>query len=309
MRSTPPSGLPRTDDAAQALQALFRPVARLMIGHGVTLAAATELLKQALVEEAVDSFALDAAGSSDARVALLTGVHRKDVRRLRELGSSDQAAALRTPATALVVARWISDPRFLHANRQPLALARTPGKGAADEVSFPDLVQAVSRDHSPRAMLDELLRLGIASVDANDRVHLQQPGFVPQPGAAEGLAFLGQHVSDHLSAAVHNNAPGACAPPMLDQTVFSTGLTAEQVDALHALARQQWHDQLVVFLQAATQAEARSQASPAPKHRIRLGSYFWSEPEPSNTAPHASLDTDPAATVSPSVRAKRGKNT
>ena len=303
MTAPSPPGLPGTDDAAQALQVLFRPVARLMIGHGVTLAAATEWLKQALVEEAVGSFALDTAGSSDARVSLLTGVHRKDVRRLRELNADSHATAVRTPATTLVVARWISDPRFLETDRQPLALARTPGKGAADEPSFPDLVQAISRDLSPRAMLDELLRLGIASVDTIDRVHLQQPGFVPQPGAAEGLAFLGQHVSDHLSAAVHNNAPGSSAPPMLDQTVYSNGLTTEQVEALHALARKQWHDQLVVFLQAATQAEARSQASEAPKHRIRLGSYFWTEPEPANTPPN----TDPAARTSQTIRAKRGK--
>lgn len=300
-----PPELPRASDAAHALATLFRPVARLMIDHGVTLSAAVELLKHALVEEAIHSFPRDGAGSSDARVTLLTGVHRKDVRRLREAAPAAEAATLRTPATALVVARWISDPRFLQADRQPLPLARTAGKGAADAVTFPDLVQAVSRDHSPRAMLDELLRLGIASVDTDDRVRLNQPGFVPQPGAAEGFTFLGQHVGDHLSAAVHNNAPGGSPAPMLDQTVFSHGLTTEQADALHALARKQWHEQLVVFLQAATQAEARSQASTATKHRIRLGTFFWREPEPAAT----SEGCVPDAVATPPNRPKREKKT
>lgn len=284
-------GLPQTEEAAQALFVLLRPVARLMIDHGVTLPTAVEWLKQALIDEALDSFAVDAGGSSDTRVSLLTGVHRKDVRRLRDSPLSPTNATPTPPVAALVVGLWISDPAFLCADRQPLPLARTPSKAQPEQPGFTELVRKVSRDHSPRAVLDELVRLGVATVDSQDHVRLNQPGFVPQAGQAEGLTFLGQHVSDHLSAAVHNNSPTRNTPQMLDQSVFSNGLSPAQVDALHALARDQWHDQMVTFLQAATQAEARSAGDTGPRYRIRLGTYFWLEPEGSaratETSPHA----------------------
>lgn len=291
-------GLPLAEDAASALAAVLHPVARLMIGQGISLAAAVELLKQALVDEAQIALADEGSHSSDTRVSLLTGVHRKDVRRLRETPSTPTDAASKPPVSALVVARWISDPRFLMADRQPLPLPRTPGKATAAEPDFGDLVQAVSSDHSPRAVLDELLRLGVVVLDGDDRVRLHQAGFVPQPGRAEGLAILGQHLADHFSAAVHNNAPDRLdQTPMLEQSVFSEGLSADQAAALHALARKQWHELMVAFLQAATQAEARSEHSVGARHRIRFGTYFWQtqhSPAPRGDGPTGSVpDTHP----------------
>ena len=68
------AGLPEPALAAQAFSQLLRPMARLMIDHGVQLADMLELLKSALVEEAKDAYALTEKGSSDTRIALLTGV-------------------------------------------------------------------------------------------------------------------------------------------------------------------------------------------------------------------------------------------
>jgi hypothetical protein len=69
--------------AAQAVALVLRPLARLMIDHGLQLPSVVELLKQALVNEAAGAYGLADKASTDTRIALLTGVHRKDVKRLR----------------------------------------------------------------------------------------------------------------------------------------------------------------------------------------------------------------------------------
>ena len=99
----PPSGLPESGLAAQALAQVLRPLARLMIGHGLQLMPMMELLKKALVEEAQASFGLSDKANSDTRVALLTGVHRKDVKRLRETPGVTSPGTQLMPVAAAVV--------------------------------------------------------------------------------------------------------------------------------------------------------------------------------------------------------------
>jgi hypothetical protein len=286
---TPPAGrtgLPEPALAAEAIQQMLLPMARLMIDHGLQLTPMVELLKKALVEEAVGAFGLADKGSSDTRIALLTGVHRKDVKRLRDQAPTAELSTPMVPVAASVVARWISEPRFLNADRSPRALARTPGKCLPGEPDFTTLVAEVSRDVGARAVLDELLRLGVVSVDTDAQVHLKSIAFVPQEGLRESFHFLAANVTDHLGAAVHNLSPDRTTPPMLEQSAFSQDLTAHQSAELHRLARQAWGEALQRFLQAAAVAEQRSQSDPGPKFKVRFGVYFQqtAQPVPENVA-------------------------
>ena len=290
---TPPApptgrtGLPEPALAAEAIQQMLLPMARLMIDHGLQLTPMVELLKKALVEEAVGAFGLADKGSSDTRIALLTGVHRKDVKRLRGQAPTADPTPPMVPVAASVVARWISEPRFLNADRSPRALARTPGKCLPGEPDFTALVAEVSRDVGARAVLDELQRLGVVGVDAEGQVHLKSNAFVPQEGLRESFHFLAANVTDHLAAAVHNLSPDRTAPPMLEQSAFSQDLTAHQSGELQQLARQAWGEALQRFLQAAAVAEQRSQSATEPKFKVRFGVYFQQteQPAPEDIAP------------------------
>jgi hypothetical protein len=297
--STPTDQTPDTSPAQQALAAVLQPLARLMIDHGVQHAQVAELLKQLLVQESVARYGVDDRGVSDTRVALLTGVHRKDVRRLRAAPESRKKpkAALTVPSA--VVARWISDPRFLNLDQTPRTLARSPKVGTAGEPDFPALVAEISRDVSARAVLDELLRLGAVELRPLGQLALVDQAFVPRSSPSELFAFLGGNVGDHLSAATHNLTPQRSAPPMLDQSAFSQDLSAQQVQALHGHARQLWAAMLQKFLAAATLAEQRSQSAPEHDHRVRLGVFFYEQ----------DLGPPTVAAVQPSPRKKTRKGT
>ena len=267
-------GLPEPALAAEAISRVLQPLARLMIDHGLQLPSLVDLLKKALVDEAAGAYGLADKGSSDTRISLLTGVHRKDVRRLR---SAPEAPAGRTPMVpiaASVVARWISEPRFLNADQSARALARTPRRGLPGEPDFTMLVGEVSRDVGARAVLDELVRLGVVELREDGFVVLKTHGFVPNEGRSESFHFLASNVAEHLAAAVHNLAPDRVGPPKLEQSAFSHDLSATQVEQLQQLARRLWAKSLQQFLQTATVAEQRSEGQAGPKYRVRFGVYF-----------------------------------
>lgn len=274
------AGLPEPALAAQAIALVLQPLARLMIDHGLQLPSLVELLKTALVQEALNVYGLADRGSSDTRIALLTGVHRKDVKRLRETPVNAEPASPMIPVAASVVARWISEPRFLNADQSPRSLARTPRRGNAGEPDFTTLVAEVSRDVGARAVLDELERLGVVQRQGDDFVALESSAFVPHEGLRESFHFLAASVSDHLSAAVHNLAPDRRAPLMLDQSAFSQDLSAAQSAQLHKQARRLWGHALKHFLQTATVAEERSQDFEGPRRRVRFGVYFYDALQP-----------------------------
>ena len=268
------AGLPEPALAAQAIAQVLQPLARLMIGHGLQLPSMVELLKKALVDEAAEAYGLTDKASSDTRIALLTGVHRKDVKRLRAAPEEAGLATPLVPLAASVVARWISDPHYLNHDQTARALARTPKRGQAGEPDFTTLVAEVSRDVGARAVLDELERLGVVDLQDDGYVALKTSAFVPREGLSESFHFLAANVSDHLASAVHNLAPERQAPLMLEQSAFSLDLSADQAEQLQARARQLWATALQQFLQTATVAKQRSQGIEGPKHRVRFGVYF-----------------------------------
>jgi len=281
------AGLPEPALAAQAIAQVLQPLARLMIGHGLQLPSLVELLKNALVNEAVQAYGLTDKASSDTRIALLTGVHRKDVKRLRAAPAGPGLTPPMVPLAASVVARWISEPHYLNHDQTARALARTPKRGQAGEPDFTTLVAEVSRDVGARAVLDELARLGVVDLQDDGYVALKANAFVPREGLSESFHFLAANVSDHLASAVHNLAPDRQAPLMLEQSAFSLDLSATQAEQLQARARQLWAAVLQQFLQSATVAKQRSQGADGPKHRVRFGVYFYDakqDPESADTS-------------------------
>jgi hypothetical protein len=248
-----------------------------MIDHAIVLGDLVEMLKQALVQEAQQRYGIAEREVSDTRVALLTGVHRKDVRRLR--ATSLEVADVQTcvPVASAVVARWLSDPLYLNFDQSPRSLSRSPKSNTPGEPGFVDLVGQISKDVSARAVLDELLRLGAVEMPEKGRVSLVTGGFVPQGSVVEQFQFLAGSVGDHLAVAAHNLAPQRKEPALLEQSAFAYHLSQEQAELLHERARQLWGSAMQNFLQAATVAEERSRTAPDNHHRVRWGVYFMKQ--------------------------------
>ncbi|MBB5019649.1 hypothetical protein HNQ59_002957 [Chitinivorax tropicus] len=254
-----------------AVRHLLRPLVRLLLGNGVTYPALLELLKEAYVKEA-ETLSIDGKPPTDSRISLLTGVHRKDVRRLRDEPTAKLAYE---SLTAQLFARWISTPDYLDEAGNPLPLARLASHGGGQ--SFEALVQSVSKDIRPRVVLDEWLRLQRVAVDAEDRVHLKVKEFLPNASQDDKVFFAGQNLHDHIAAVAHN-VSGAL-PPFLERCVFYDGLTTTEVAALKTLAESEGMSVLQLLSRQAMAMKADRTQPPAAPMRINCGIYFYCEPE------------------------------
>jgi len=256
-----------------AVRRLLRPLVRLLLNHQFTYPMLIRLLKGVYVEVA-EEYRVPGKEQTDSRVSLLTGVHRKDVKRLRQ----DEQARHRAPTTvtlgAQLVALWTTDRKYLDAKGRPRPLPRLARDG--DSSSFEQLVASVNTDIRPRVVLDEWLRLGVAHVDAQNRVNLVVDAFVPEKGFDEKAFYLGQNVHDHLAACAHNLTGGA--PTMLERSVFSDALSERSVNNLAQLAREQGMQTLHAISRRAIEFEQQDASKKAPRHRINVGVYFFTEP-------------------------------
>lgn len=258
----------------QAVQRLLRPLARLLMAFGIDYPAFINLTKGVFVDVAARDFPDDGTPLTDSRVSLLSGVHRREVKRLRDEMARQAPPPPTASMGAQIVAHWCGDPRFQDNRRRPAPLPRLAHKGG--EVSFENLVAGVSKDIRARAVLDEWLRLGVATVDAEDRVHLSESAFVPSRGLEEKSFFFGKNAADHLAAGTHNLLGGQ--PPMLDRCVYYDGLSAESLDALHALSRELAVAALQEVNRKAMELQQQDAGLRGETGRMTFGLYFYNEP-------------------------------
>lgn len=255
----------------RALRWLFRPLVRLLIENGVTYPQLRELLKGLYVEVADESFSLNGKRPSDSRVFVLTGVHRKDVKRLRSEDSATQPSAFAVSTLGgELVAHWLGDADFQDANGRPRRLPRVSRDG---EAGFDRLVASVSKDVRPRVILDEWLRLGVVSLDEQDRVCLDRDAFVPAAGFEEKVWFMGRHLHDHGAACVHNLLEEG--PPMFERSVYYSGLTPDSVARLRELAQARGMALLQELNQAALALQQSDEDKADARHRMRFGTYWF----------------------------------
>jgi Family of unknown function (DUF6502) len=255
---------------------VLQPLARLLIRHGVTYPAFATAAKRVFVEAAQAELRSRAMPTTDSAVTLLCGVHRRDVRNLtRGLPrTADDTALSLLGLVGQVVARWMSEADYLDAAGRPRSLGR-----GADAHTFDALVASISSDVRPRAMQDEMLRLGVLHEDDAGQLHLATQGFAPRQGLAETATLVADNLHDHAAAATANLQGGA---NFLEQAISVDQLTAESVQHLHVTAKRAW---TLAFQTVMAQAHARfdQDAAHAPaaerRHRARFGVYYFNDPQ------------------------------
>ncbi len=304
-RSTEPAGAPPRAAEPGAVLArvlhVLRPLVRLLVHHGVTYPAVAAALKRIFLDEAQRELRRRGMATTDSALTLLSGVHRRDVRTLTRQGRSvtgaanavgatnavgaagdasaasaadtmDTVAAAPPPSLASeVVGRWMHERRYLDRQRHPRLLPR----GAGEARSFDELVRGVSRDVRPRAVLDELLRLGVVE-ETDDGVRLLAEGYAPRRGLTEMSALFAANVHDHAAAAVANLRGEA---NFLEQAVFVDEITEDSAREIQQVGVAAWKVAMREVMGKAQQRFDADQTQPAGerRQRARFGVYFYSE--------------------------------
>jgi len=271
MSLPPPSPNPTQSVIDEAL-AIAEPLVLWMIRSGVGYAEFVQALKPVFLAQARLELERNGQRDSDSAISLLSGLHRKDVRAFREAShqtlarvKEDGSSWGKPSAANQVLTRWLSQEDWGDC---------IPFSGEAP--SFEALARAVSKDFHPRAVLQEMQRLGVAS-EAEGQVQLLREAFVPDAKHKESRELLAGSVADHLAAGVHNLS-GATDKKFLEQSVFADGLSPESVQELNLMANALWAQVLQAVMAKAVPLCDRDLDHPAPQ-RFRLGLFTFSAPE------------------------------
>ena len=245
---------------------------------GVTFPVLMELLRGLFVEVATSDILTEPKARTDSRISLVTGVHRKEVKRLRAMTAEQLAIPEAVTVSSQIIARWLTTAPYADDQGQPRPLPRiSEGSGAG--LSFEELVVSVTTDIRARAVLDDWLSQGLVSLDEADRVILNVLAFVPAPGRDEQFFYFGRNLHDHVAAAAANVSATGPAP-FLDRSVHYDGLTDDQANELEAYARAEAMRVLLdVNRKAAALVEANGSAAlPNPEpvmRRVNLGVFIY----------------------------------
>ncbi len=260
----------------RALRRVLRPLVKLMLARGMTFSYVAELLKTLLVEVADKDFRIGAKAPTDSRVSLVTGVHRKDVSRLRHaLNSRAETVPSVVSLGAQLVAVWMGSPRYLDEEGRPQPLPRFVSEGG--ELSFEALVASVNNnDIRSRVVLDEWMRLGVVHFDDQRRVCLNAQAFVPTEGSDEKAFYLGHNLHDHAAAAAHNLLGGQ--PAFLERSVHYDALSPLSIQLLAKQSEEFGMKALLALNKSALAAETNDTTATTPRQRMTFGIYFYHEP-------------------------------
>lgn len=209
---------------------ILRALARVLLRHGLPFPMFVDLAKRAYVDIAMNEFSIPGRKPSISRVALLTGLTRKEVQRLAETGEVVDAEAIeRHNRAARVVAGWVRDAEFRGADGEPAALALDEGTA-----SFSQLVRRYGGDVPARAVLDELLRVGTVERLPDGRIRLLTRVYIPRASDLGKLTIFGSNVSYLIDTIDHNLQ--ASAPPRFQRTVVYDNLPVEAIEEFRALS-------------------------------------------------------------------------
>ncbi|MBV1872426.1 MAG: hypothetical protein KUG83_07750 [Gammaproteobacteria bacterium] len=264
-QATPPALL-------AALKKLLRPLVRLLIHFQISFPQFSELLKSLYVDVAERDFPVESAQQSDSRISLLTGIHRKDVRKFRNAPLDDSVP--KNPAVgAKLVSTWLEVAPFCKQAGRPAPLFLKERMG---QPSFDALVTLVSKqDLRPKAVLNEWLHSGIVTIDSDGKVCLAQDAYIPQKNIDEKCYFFARNIADHLSSSAHNLRNENDL--FFDRHVFYNNLSQESQQKLERMTEEQGLELLKSLNRAARQLQIEDRQKENAIHRFNVGIFYYEE--------------------------------
>lgn len=225
------------DQLKRAYRRLLNPLVRILIRNGVTAAETCELVRQVFVDAATsEEFRLPGRRLSDTRLSILTGLSRKEVHRLRHQQDISTTGTSYSRVTR-VIAGWNQDPDFTGPYGLPRPVLFEDAN--LETPSFTELVRRHSGDMAPRAMLDELLRTGLAEIDEDGFIRNTGRTYIPSrldPAAIERLGRVISRLADTLDFNNHVEDPKL---GRFERAVSTDiGLSEEQYKQFNAYLRQ-----------------------------------------------------------------------
>jgi len=253
---------------SRALYKVLRPMVRLLMRHGMSYRAFSDVARNVFVDVAEEEFSLPGRKHSHSRTAVLTGINRKDIAKLKDRPHplSDEGQESPNPI-ARVITAWINEARFHDETGQPKALIVEDQPTLND--SFTTLAKDYSSDVPVRALMDELIRIN-AVIREGEQVRLIVNAYVPIADMSENLRIFGTAAADLLKTMDHNigrEAPG----PFLQRTVSYNNISEQDLEVIRQRCREEGEALLLQINEWLSDFEKVKSADTATQKLFRVG--------------------------------------
>ena len=213
-----------------AFRVVVRPLVRILLRHGISFAEFADVLKAVYVEVAVSDFKVERKRGTKSRIAVMTGLTRKEVSRIIEIaGTETEGIRSNLNRMARVLAGWHTDPDFIGPYGMPLEI-RYEEEGLS-AVTFSTLVKRYSGDMSTRSMLDELMRVGVVIETEPGWLKVLRRDYEPQSLAQDSFERVGEVVKNFIDTVDFNLQKEETGRSRFERIVYSPeGIRSEDMD-------------------------------------------------------------------------------
>jgi hypothetical protein len=217
-----PASNPREGVLRAAMETL-RPMVSRLLDLGAPFGQVESRLRELFVEVAEAELAKADRKPTDSGISLLTGINRKELRRIRAKDPQlPRPASFGRSQAASLISRWMTDPRTTDRKGRPRPIPYQGKRG----VSFVKLAREVTVDVAPGSILQELIRTGAVELKEGDVVSLRADSYVPSLGQPEKLAMLGEDPPELVETMLQNIFSEG-EEPLLQRKVFFDNLGAD----------------------------------------------------------------------------------
>lgn len=215
-----------------AFLVVLKPVARILLRCGIGFREFSEIAKTAFVDVASSDYGLRGRPTNISRVAVMTGLTRKEVRRLRDkIEEGKQTVAVKHTPMWDILHYWHADREFLNTDGRP---ARLPFAG--DHGSFSNLVRRFGGDIPPGAMRTELRRVGAVKEADNGDLEVIKRSFRPKGDYESLISMLIHAAYPTISTIAHNTDPDRDGYTWPQRVAFTKAVRKTDVPRLHRIA-------------------------------------------------------------------------
>jgi len=182
-----------------ALRKILRALIRTLLRNGMSYGEFDQVARKCYVDVAYRDFAPAGKKQTVSNVAILTGLNRKEVKKLAELDVKQPATEKRQYNRVVrVLGGWINDPRYLRKDGVP----RDLDYDGRD--SFSELVKHYSGDMPVAAMQKVLLSSANIKFADDGKVRLMSHAYLPSNDPVEKLTILGNDTSQLVETIDYN---------------------------------------------------------------------------------------------------------
>lgn len=203
-----------------AFRFLLVPLVRILLRNGISFNEISEVIKGAYARVAATDFAVPGRPMSYSRLSITTGIARRDFDRV--LGEEDRLRrALESNAgrIANVLQGWHNDPEYMGPYGFPRDLAFTREVGGGP--SFEDLVARYASDVQAQLMLEELMRVGSATIaEESGMIRVLKRTFIPEQMAPELIEVFARGVRRYVETVDHNLGEQDASKRRFERWVF-----------------------------------------------------------------------------------------